>query len=78
MPEICFLVVGDGPQLEELGIAVKKRKLQNTIYLTGKQGDIRPFYAASDISYQPIRRLTEHNQGKETCLFLFPDSEYLL
>ena len=47
---ICFLVVGEGPQLVELREKVKKENLQDTIYILGAQKDIRPYYVASDLS----------------------------
>lgn len=49
IPDICFLVVGDGPLLYDLKQAVAERNLNSTVYLAGKQEDIRPYYAASDI-----------------------------
>ena len=48
--DICFLVVGDGPQIEELKDKVKSESLEDTVYIVGAQKDIRPYYAASDIS----------------------------
>jgi glycosyltransferase involved in cell wall biosynthesis len=48
--DICFLVVGDGPQLDELKRKIKKRKLKNTVYFAGRQEDIRPYYAVCAMS----------------------------
>lgn len=49
IPDICFLVVGDGPLLAELKQKVYERNLESTIYIADKQEDIRPYYAASDL-----------------------------
>jgi glycosyltransferase involved in cell wall biosynthesis len=50
IPDICFLVVGNGPLLDDLKRAVDERNLEKTIYITGMQDDIRPYYVASDIA----------------------------
>ena len=44
IPAIAFVVVGDGPQLGELKVAVEREKLQDTVYLAGRQSDMRPYY----------------------------------
>ena len=44
VPEIAFVVVGDGPQLEELRITLKREGLEGTVYLAGRQSDMRPYY----------------------------------
>jgi glycosyltransferase involved in cell wall biosynthesis len=49
-PDIAFVVVGDGPLLNELQQAVKKHKLENAIYFAGRQSDLRPFYRDSSIT----------------------------
>ncbi|NFG60721.1 glycosyltransferase [Clostridium sp. CMCC3677] len=50
MPEIAFVVVGDGPQLNELQIKVKDVSLENTIYFAGRQADMRKYYNESDLT----------------------------
>lgn len=47
--DICFLVVGDGPQLNELRQKVKSEGLGKTVYITGKQDDIKPYYKICDL-----------------------------
>ena len=44
IPDIAFAVVGDGPQLEELKAAIERNKLQETIFLAGRQSDMLPWY----------------------------------
>lgn len=46
-PNICFLVVGGGPQLEEL--KAKAKDLEDTIYFTGRVQDTKPYYSAADL-----------------------------
>ncbi len=48
--DIAIIVVGDGPQLEELHNSCNNRGLQNTIYFAGQQKDMRPYYRDSDIT----------------------------
>lgn len=50
IPDICFLVVGDGPQLSELKEEINKAKLNKTICLAGRQLDMRNFYKDSNIT----------------------------
>ena len=47
LPDIAFVVVGDGPQLEELKIAVQRDGLEETVYLAGRQKEMRPYYQDS-------------------------------
>ena len=49
-PEAAFVVVGDGPQLEELRIKVQQERLENTVYLAGRQSDMRPYYKDSALT----------------------------
>ena len=44
LPAIAFVVVGDGPQLGELKVAIERERLQDTVYLAGRQSDMRPYY----------------------------------
>ena len=44
IPNVAFVVVGDGPQFEELKIAIEREGLQETVYLAGRQKDMRPYY----------------------------------
>lgn len=46
-PEIAFVVVGDGPQFEELKIAIRRDGLEETVYLAGRQKEMRPYYRDS-------------------------------
>lgn len=48
--DICFLVVGDGVQFEELKQKIIEYKLENTVYCVGRKEDIRPYYKVCDIS----------------------------
>ncbi|MDD9266615.1 glycosyltransferase [Paenibacillus sp. GCM10023248] len=50
MPDVAFLVVGDGPQYDELIDRIKKEKLEKTVYMVGRQQDLRPYYKDSDIA----------------------------
>lgn len=47
IPDIAFVVVGDGPQFEELKIAVQRDGLEETVYLAGRQKEMRPYYRDS-------------------------------
>lgn len=47
---IAFVVVGDGPQLEELKIKVKDANLSETVYFAGRQNDMLPFYKDCDLT----------------------------
>lgn len=47
---IAFMVVGDGPMLDEIQNKVKEKKLEETVYFAGRQQDLRPFYKDSDIT----------------------------
>ncbi|TWH59722.1 glycosyltransferase involved in cell wall biosynthesis [Desulfitobacterium sp. LBE] len=47
--DICFLVVGSGPQSEELQQKVKLEGLENTVYILGKQADIKSYYKICDL-----------------------------
>ena len=45
LPDAAFAVVGDGPQLEELKLAVRRGGLEETVYFAGRRSDMRPWYA---------------------------------
>ena len=47
IPDIAFVVVGDGPQFEELKVAVQRDGLAETVYLAGRQKEMRPYYKDS-------------------------------
>ena len=47
---IAVIVVGDGPQFEELHNSCNKRGLQNTIYFAGQQKDMRSYYRDSELT----------------------------
>ena len=44
IPNIAFVVVGDGPQFDELKSALEQEGLQETVYLAGRQKEMQPFY----------------------------------
>ena len=48
--EVAFIVVGDGPQLEELKGEVGKNNLKETVYFAGKQEDMLPYYKDSEVT----------------------------
>lgn len=50
IPEIAFLVVGDGPQLEELKNKTKELNLSKNVYFAGRQNEMQPYYKDSDIT----------------------------
>jgi glycosyltransferase involved in cell wall biosynthesis len=50
IPEIAFLVVGDGPLLEDLKGKVNKYGLGNTVYFAGSQVEMQPFYKDSFVT----------------------------
>ncbi len=50
IPDIAFFVVGDGPQLEEIKQKIKNEKLEDNVYLLGRQNDMKPFYKDSDLT----------------------------
>ncbi|RKD34844.1 glycosyltransferase [Lacrimispora algidixylanolytica] len=47
VPDIAFLVVGDGPLLSELKAKVKQADLVHTIYFAGRQDEMQPYYRDS-------------------------------
>lgn len=47
---VAFVVVGDGPQTEELERVVKEGDLDNTIFFAGRQSDVRPYYRDSTVT----------------------------
>jgi len=47
--DICFLAVGDGPQLDEMKKKAAKEKLQDTVYFTGRVDDAKPYYKVGDL-----------------------------
>lgn len=47
---ICFVVAGDGPQLEALKEKVKKEYLIDTVVFIGRCDDMRSLYADSDLT----------------------------
>ena len=50
IPDVAFVTVGDGPQLEELKQTIEKKKLTDTVYLAGRQSDMRPWYKDCDMT----------------------------
>jgi glycosyltransferase involved in cell wall biosynthesis len=47
---LAVVVVGDGPQLEELQEKIRNMGLESTVYCVGRQKDMRPYYRDSDIT----------------------------
>jgi Glycosyltransferase len=50
MPNIAFLVVGDGPQLDEMKQITNELNLNETIYYEGRQNDMLPYYKDSTLT----------------------------
>ena len=50
VPNVIVVVVGDGPQWDELLAVIKKEKLQQTIYCVGRKDDMRPYYRDSQVT----------------------------
>jgi len=50
IPDIVFWVVGDGPELPDLEEAVRKNNLTGTVYLLGRQQDMKRYYRDSDVT----------------------------
>lgn len=50
LPEVAFVVVGDGPQLEELQNASRESHLQDTVYFIGRSENMRACYRDSDLT----------------------------
>ncbi|MCX5829829.1 MAG: glycosyltransferase family 4 protein [Deltaproteobacteria bacterium] len=49
IPNVIFLIVGDGPDIPELRNQVKKRGLANIFRIVGPQTDIAQFYEMMDV-----------------------------
>jgi len=49
-PKIAFVVVGDGPQMDELAASIKQNELADTVYLVGRKSDMRPYYKDSALT----------------------------
>ena len=47
---VAFVVVGDGPQKEELESSARAKGLDNTVYFAGAHKDVRPFYPDAKIT----------------------------
>lgn len=50
LPEVAFVAVGDGPQLEELKQQAVAKKLENTVYFAGRAEDMLPYYKDADLT----------------------------
>ena len=48
--DIVFWVIGDGPELPDLEEAVRKNNLTGTVYLLGRQQDMKRYYRDSDVT----------------------------
>ena len=48
--DIAFIIVGDGPQLNELKDKAKAEDLGKTLYFAGRQDNMLPFYKDSDVT----------------------------
>lgn len=49
VPDVCFLVVGGGPQLEAIKEQACICGLGNTVLFTGRVDDIKPYYKIADV-----------------------------
>ena len=47
IPDVAFLAVGDGVLYDDMQKRVEKYDLDDTIYFTGSQDEVRPFYKAA-------------------------------
>ena len=50
IPNVAFVVVGDGPQLEELKYEIQNKNLNNYIYCTGRSENMRACYRDSNVT----------------------------
>lgn len=50
IPNIAFVAVGDGPQLEELQQAAVAKNLTDTVYFAGRADDMLPYYKDADVT----------------------------
>lgn len=50
IPDIAFVVVGDGPEGDALKKRAEEMNLTGTIYFVGPQDDVRPFYKEARVS----------------------------
>jgi glycosyltransferase involved in cell wall biosynthesis/peptidoglycan/xylan/chitin deacetylase (PgdA/CDA1 family) len=57
-PSIQFVLVGDGPQREELQDLATRLGLSEVIRFVGRQVDVRPYLVAADVGV-----LTSHSEG---------------
>ena len=49
IPDVAFVVVGDGEQREEIENKIASKNLEDTVYLLGAHNEVRPFYKDSDL-----------------------------
>lgn len=47
--DVIFLIVGDGPLRREIETRIEKLQLKDSVFMTGHQTDVMPFYHACDI-----------------------------
>lgn len=50
IPNVVFVVVGDGEQLDELKQSIKEKKLSDTIYCIGRSNEMRACYRDSKLT----------------------------
>lgn len=50
VPDVAFVVVGDGEQKEQLKNAVEKADLQDTVLFVGARKEVRPYYRDAKIT----------------------------
>ncbi|MDD9266623.1 glycosyltransferase [Paenibacillus sp. GCM10023248] len=50
LPDVAFVVVGDGPQLEELELAIRKEELNQTVFCVGRQSELSNFYSDAEVT----------------------------
>lgn len=63
LPNACFLLVGDGPMLDEMQQQVHRLNLQDVVKLVGGKSDVTPYLAAADIGV-----LTSLSEGSSNSL----------
>jgi len=49
LPDVCFLVVGEGEMLERMTLECRNLGLENNVVFMGAQEDVRPCYRDSDV-----------------------------
>ena len=50
LPDVAFVVAGNGSQFEELQTQIKSRNLENTVYCIGETDNMRSCYRDADLT----------------------------